>query len=76
MPIIVLCNIARHMESSMSIKATTGNLPRQRTVSSPLSDDHYTPEWVPVRPGSQDHENVPSRRVETREWRDGRVEAA
>jgi hypothetical protein len=77
MPIIVLCNIAHHMESSMSIKATTGNLPRQRTVLSPVSDDdHYKPEWVPVRPGSQDHENVPSRRVETREWRDGRVEQA
>jgi hypothetical protein len=39
-------------------------------------DDHYKPEWVPVRPGSQDHENVPSRRVETREWRNGRKEAA
>ena len=76
MPIIVLCNIARHMESIMSIKATTGNLPRQRTVSSPLSDDNYKPEWVPVRPGSQDHEAVPSRRVETREWRNGRKEAA
>jgi hypothetical protein len=76
MLIMWLCNIARHMESSMSIKATTGNLPRQRTVSSPLSDDHYKPEWVPVRPGSQDHENVPSRRVASREWRDGRVEAA
>jgi hypothetical protein len=72
-----LCNIARHMESNMSgVKATTGNMPRNRTVSSPMSDDIYKPEWVPVRPGAEDHENVPSRRVTTREWRDGRVEAA
>lgn len=72
-----LCNIARHMESNMSgVKATTGNMPRNRTVSSPMSQENYKPEWVPVRPGSQDHENVPSRRASTREWRDGRVEAA
>jgi hypothetical protein len=72
-----LCNIARHMESIMSIKATTGNMPRTRTVLSPVSDDNnYKPEWVPVRPGSQDHEQIPSRRVVTREWRDGRVERA
>lgn len=58
------------------IKATTGNLPRARTVNSPMSGEVYKPEWVPVRPGSQDHENIPSRRVLTREWRDGRVEAA
>jgi hypothetical protein len=58
------------------MKATTGNMPRTRTVNTPLSDDDYKPEWVPVRPGSQDHENIPSRRVETREWRDGRVERA
>lgn len=58
------------------MKATTGNMPRARTVNTPLSDDHYKPEWVPVRPGSQDHENIPSRRAVTREWRDGRVEAA
>lgn len=56
------------------MKSTTGNLPRERTVSAPLSDDKYVPTWTDTRPGSQDHENVPSRRVVTREWRDGRVE--
>jgi len=60
----------------MSAKATTGNMPRARTVSIPMSDDHYKPEWVPVRPGSQDHEKVPSRIGAARMWRDGRVEAA
>lgn len=58
------------------VKATTGNLPRARTINIPPSGDIYKPQWVPVRPGSQDHENVPSRRVLTREYRDGRVEAA
>lgn len=58
------------------VKATTGNMPRQRTVNSPMSGEIYKPTWTPIRPGSDDHEKVPSRRVETREWRDGRVEKA
>jgi hypothetical protein len=62
------------METIMSIKATTGNLPRHRTINSPMSGETYKPTWTDTRPGSQDHENVPSRRVETREYRDGRVE--
>jgi hypothetical protein len=53
-----------------------GGLPPERTLTQPMSQENYKPEWVPVRPGSQDHENVPSRRASTREWRDGRVEAA
>lgn len=56
------------------VKATIGNLPRARTVSAPLDEDKYIPTWTDTRPGSQDHENVPSRRAATREWRDGRVE--
>lgn len=50
-------------------------LPRTH-VNSASENGDYMPEWVPVRPGSQDHENLPSRRVVTREWRDGRVEQA
>jgi hypothetical protein len=50
--------------------------PRHLTNSSVNRDDRYIPTWTDTRPGSQDHENVPSRRVETREWRDGRVERA
>lgn len=51
--------------------------PRQFTNSSVAKgDDKYIPTWTDTRPGSQDHENIPSRRVETREWRDGRVERA
>lgn len=45
-----------------------------RTVSQPISNDIYKPEWVPVRPGSQDHEQVPSLRPDGRYFRDGRVE--
>lgn len=36
----------------------------------------FTPGWIPVRPGAQDHENVPSRTGLRREYRDGRVEDA
>ena len=50
--------------------------PMARPVTNASQTEPYKPQWVPVRPGSQDHENVPSRRVNTREYRDGRVEAA
>lgn len=50
--------------------------PRQLTNSSVAQGDNYIPTWTDTRPGSQDHENIPSRRVVTREWRDGRVERA
>ena len=38
------------------------------------TEGSYVPTWTDTRPGAQDHENVPSRRAATREWRDGRVE--
>jgi hypothetical protein len=41
-----------------------------------ISKDPYIPEWVPVRAGAQDHEQVPSRRFDVREYRDGKVVAA
>lgn len=50
--------------------------PRELVNSSVPKGDHFIPTWTDTRPGSQDHENIPSRRVETREWRDGRVERA
>lgn len=50
--------------------------PRHLTNSTAHDKGHYTPTWTDTRPGSQDHENVPSRRAATREWRDGRVERA
>ena len=50
--------------------------PRYLTNSSVNGKGNYTPTWTDTRPGSQDHEQIPSRRFETREWRDGRVEAA
>lgn len=50
--------------------------PRTITNSSVPKGQHYVPNWTNTRQGSQDHENIPSRRVVTREWRDGRVEAA
>ena len=50
--------------------------PRHLTNSSVNDKGNYIPSWTDTRPGSQDHENVPSRRVATREWRDGRVERA
>jgi hypothetical protein len=50
--------------------------PRHLTNASVAKGDNYIPTWTDTRPGSQDHEQIPSRRVETREWRDGRVEQA
>ena len=57
-------------------EATNITPPRQLTNSSFKTDDRYVPSWTDTRVGSQDHESVPSRRVVTREWRDGRVERA
>ncbi len=48
--------------------------PRHHTNGSVPKGDQYIPTWTDTRPGSQDHENIPSRRAATREWRDGRVE--
>ena len=44
-------------------------------IANSESKEVYRPQWIPVRPGSQDHERVPSRRPDGRYYRDGRVEA-
>ena len=53
-----------------------GGIPPERTLTQPISKDPYIPEWVPVRAGAQDHERVPSRRFDVREYRDGKVVSA
>jgi hypothetical protein len=45
-----------------------------RSVSMPISKEIYRAVWGPVRPGSQDHEQVPSLRADGLYYRDGRVE--
>lgn len=55
-------------------KAANMTPPRHLTNTSVNDKGNYTPTWTDTRVGSQDHENIPSRRVVTREWRDGRVE--
>lgn len=50
--------------------------PRHLTNSAVHNKGNYVPSWTDTRPGAQDHENIPSRRASTREWRDGRVEKA
>lgn len=47
-----------------------------RTVTNGSSSGTYIPNWIPVRPGSQDHEKIPSRMGDMRIYRDGRREAA
>ena len=44
-------------------------------VAGTVKKGNYTPEWQPMRPGADDHENVPSLHCGTRTWRDGRQEA-
>ena len=54
-----------------------GQIVRQRTLTNSTVDHRAHPlvvGWVPVRPGSQDHENIPSRFGDRIEYRDGRVE--
>lgn len=36
----------------------------------------YSPIWQPLRPGADQHEQIPSRRAAERVWRDGRREPA
>lgn len=79
MLIMWLCNIARHIETTMTTprqQADNITPPRQHTNGTVDTSNHYTPDWVPVRPGSQDHENVPTLHCGSRYYRDGRVEAA
>lgn len=47
-----------------------------RTITAATTQGNYAPNWIPVRLGAQDHEQVPSRRSNKRYYRDGRVEAA
>ena len=47
---------------------------RRREVIRPMSQENYKLSWTPVRPGAQDHEQVPSRMGDCRVYRDGRVE--
>jgi hypothetical protein len=47
--------------------------PRTITNATKTGDD-FVSSWVPVRPGADDHERVPSRTFDKRVFRDGRVE--
>ena len=47
-----------------------------RTVTNTAVTATYVPNWIPVRPGAQDHEAIPSLQGSRRVYRDGRVEAA
>lgn len=48
--------------------------PRTLTNSSIPSSKKLVVGWIPVRPGSQNHENIPSRFGDRLEYRDGRKE--
>lgn len=54
----------------------TGNINSQRNVPMAPPSGIYKPVWQPVRPGADQHEQIPSRRAAERVWRDGRREAA
>ena len=45
-----------------------------RTITNANKGGSFNAAWVPVRPGADDHENIPSRTFDRREYRDGRVE--
>ena len=45
-----------------------------RTITNANNRGSHNAAWVPVRPGADDHENIPSRNFNRREYRDGRVE--
>lgn len=58
-------------------KTEDGQIVRQRTLTNSTVDHRANPlvvGWVPVRAGSQQHENIPSRFDNRLEYRDGRVE--
>ena len=59
-------------------RQTANNItpPRQLTNGTTNKHEYFVPTWTHTRPGSQDHEQIPSRRVASREWRNGRVEQA
>lgn len=46
-----------------------------RTITNATkTGDNFASSWVPVRPGADDHERLPSRINNRLEYRDGRVE--
>ena len=45
-----------------------------RTITNANNSGSYRAAWVPVRPGADDHERLPSRINDRLEYRDGRVE--
>ena len=59
-----------------TILQTFTSKPMARPITTASQTEPYRTEKQPMRPGSEDHEKVPSRRVASREWRDGRREAA
>lgn len=60
----------------MTHKRSYKNAVPLRTVTNGASKEQYRVEWIPVRPGSQDHEKIPSRMGDECIYRDGRREAA
>lgn len=48
--------------------------PSARPVTNASQVDPYRPTWSTIRPGSDDHEKVPSRINDTLTYRDGQVE--
>jgi hypothetical protein len=45
-----------------------------REYTNANSKELYVPSWTTIRPGSDEHEKVPSRVNQRREYRDGKVE--
>lgn len=62
------------METNMTVKGRRNGHIREREVTEPISTETYKANWIPVRPGAQDHEQVPSRMGDRRVYRDGREE--
>lgn len=56
-------------------KTEQGQIVQPRTLTNSTTTSPLVVGWVPVRQGSQDHENIPSRHNDTLRYRDGRVEA-
>lgn len=57
-------------------KADNITPPRHHTNGSVDPRQHFVPTWTDTRPGSQDHEAVPTLHCGARYYRDGRVERA
>ncbi len=48
----------------------------QRVVAAGTTTGSYKPTWAPLRPGADQHEQIPSLRAGKRQYRDGRRELA